>query len=75
MVPALIGSGSPYDSGAWRFRDRAEGVDLGDLLKLAEIILLISRQPADHPIVRKELGDVSARDSQMQIVDTVGFLD
>ena len=63
------------DSGRSAFPRSAERVDLGDLLKLAEIVLLMGRQPTDHAIVRKEFGDVSTRDGQMQIVDAVGFLD
>ena len=52
MVPALFGCGSPFCSGARRFPDWAERVDLGDLLKLAEIDLLLGGQPANHSIVR-----------------------
>lgn len=66
MVPAFIGSGSPFfGSGVRRLGNRAERVDLRDLLKLAQIILLMGRQPADDPIVREKLGDVPARHCQM----------
>jgi hypothetical protein len=45
--------------------DQSERVDLGDLLKLDEIVLLVARQPTDNPFVGKELSYISARYRQM----------
>lgn len=61
MVPALIGSGSPSSVQASGASAIGPSVDLRDLLNLAQIILLMGRQPANDAVVRKELGDVPAR--------------
>lgn len=55
--------------------DGAKRVDFRDLLEFAEIILLMGRQPTNDPAVGEELGDVSARHGQVQIVDAIGFID
>ena len=63
-VPALIGSGSPLFLFGGRLGGRYT-LDLGDHLKLGEVIGLVLGKPTDNACIAEQSADVPLGDCQM----------